>query len=218
MGLAVKVITDHGEEIPESYLVRIGGWTEDRYFAEAPEMRFCEFEDGELIMPSPVNVRHQKLVRFLTVLLQMYVGSKKLGEVLNGPAVVRLRPGLCYEPDLFFVSQERQALLKEQYFAGAPEMVVEVVSPGGRQHDLKEKAANYGKHGVREYWVIDPATGTLYRHTKPPSGGAHYLVQECKAGRVASSVVPGFWIDAAWLWQDPLPEEHALLERILAGC
>lgn len=215
MGLAVKVITDYGEEIPESYLVRIGGWTEDRYFAEAPEMRFCEFEDGELIMPSPVNVRHQELVRFLTVLLQMYVSSKRLGKVLNGPAVARLRPGLCYEPDLFFVPQKQQALLKEQYFAGAPEMVVEVVSPGGRQYDLKEKAANYEKHGVREYWVIDPVNSTLYRHAKPSSGEAPYLVQEWKAGRVASSVVQGFWIDAAWLWQDPLPEERTLLEQIL---
>jgi Uma2 family endonuclease len=106
-------------------------------------------------------------------------------------------------------------LLKEEYFAGAPDMVVEIVSRGGRQYDLKEKAANYRKHGVREYWVVDQTSTTLYRHTKPSTGDAPYLVQEWKAGRVASEVVPGFWIDAAWLWQDPLPEERTALDHIL---
>ncbi len=50
MSLPWKVLTDRGEEMQEAYLLRTGGWTEERYFREAPENRIVEFEDGEIIM------------------------------------------------------------------------------------------------------------------------------------------------------------------------
>ena len=215
MGLTVKVITEEGEEVPEFYLLRLGGWTEARYFAEAPESRIVEFEDGELIMPSPVNVRHQDLVGFLTFLLRGYVGAKGLGKVLNGPAVVRLRPGLDYEPDIFVILREQLGQLEAQYFSGAPALVVEVTSPGGHTYDLKHKAANYGQHGVREYWVVELEEQRLYQHTLPAEAPAPYTVRDYARGRVESLVVPGFWIEVAWLWQDPLPPEPPLLEALL---
>ncbi|MBI3989313.1 MAG: Uma2 family endonuclease [candidate division NC10 bacterium] len=215
MGLTVKVMTEEGQELCDSYLLRLGGWTEARYFAEAPESRIVEFEDGELIMPSPVNVRHQQLVGFLTFLLRGYVRAKGLGEVLNGPAVVRLWPGLDYEPDIFVILGEQLRQFETQYFSGAPALVVEITSPGGRTYDLKHKAANYGRHGVREYWVVEPEEGRLYQHTLPAEAPAPYTVQDYASGRVESLVVPGFWIEVAWLWQDPLPLEPPLLEALL---
>ncbi len=199
MAFGVKVMAADGEELREPYLLRLGGWTEERYFAEAPESQIVEFEDGELIMPSPVNIRHQDIVGFLTFLLRGYMGSKGLGRVFNGPGVAR----------------EQLDQLAEQYFVGAPILVVEVISPGGRTYDLRTKAANYRQHGVREYWAIDPDARTLSQHTLPTADAAPYVVKEHTTGRVESYAVPRFWIEVAWLWESPLPEEMPLLDRLL---
>ena len=127
MGLPLRVTTPSGEEAREPYMLRVGGWSEARYFAEAPETRLAEFEDGEIVMHSPAGTRHQHVVRFLTFLITGYVTTRRLGTVLNGPAVVRLRPGLDYEPDIFFVAHDQRGRLGKQYLAGAPALVVEVL-------------------------------------------------------------------------------------------
>jgi Uma2 family endonuclease len=215
MVLAVNVRTREGEEICHSYLPRIGGWTEERYFSEAPESQIVEFEDGDLIVSSPVSIRHQKLVRFLTFLLRGYVGSKRWGRVFNGPAVVRLRADLDYKPDIFVVLQEHLHQLEEQYFSGAPELIVEVMSPSGRNYDLRTKADNYYQHGVREYWAVDPAANLLYHHTLSPDRLTPYRVRQYTWGRLESPMLSGFWLEVSWLWAHPLPVEKPLLDRLL---
>ncbi len=215
MSLALKVTTADGKEFAGPYLLRVGGWTEERYFAEAPESQIVEFDDGDLIVPSPLNIHHQDLVGFLSFLLRGYVSSKGLGRVFNGPAVVRLRPGLDYEPDIFVVLAEQLAQIGKQYISGGPAFLVEVISPGGRSYDLHSKADNYRRYGVREYWAIDPETRTLHQHNLSDHDEGRYLVREYVSGRVESTVLPGFWIDASWLWQEPLPEGFSLLEELL---
>lgn len=216
MSLAVKVIGPESEETLQAFLLRIPGWTEERYFEEAPEMWFVEFEDGELIMHSPVNIRHQVITQFLTVLLRVVVRSRGLGDVLCGPAVVRLRPGLNYEPDIFVVPAEQRDRLEKQHFSGTPLLVVEVISPATRHHDLVTKALAYRQHQVPEYWAVDPEQAILHQHLLPDDPMAPYRVTTHTQGRVESHALPGFWIDVGWLWQEPLPDELACLEQILA--
>lgn len=216
MSMAVKLIGPESEETLQAFLLRIPGWTEERYFDEAPEMWFVEFEDGELIMHSPVNVREQETVGFLSLLLRGFVRRRQLGTVLNGPAVVRLRPGLNYEPDIFLVPTEQFDRLEKQRFSGIPLLVVEVISPRTRHHDLETKATNYRKHDVPEYWAIDPERTVLHQHVLPENPSAPYLVTIHTHGRIQSRAIPGFWIDVGWLWQEPLPDELSCLEQILA--
>lgn len=215
MRLPVKVVELDGAESSRPYLLRLMGWTEEQYFKEAPESRFVEFEDGELIVHSPVNVRHQRIVGFLTALLRVYVRSRNLGGVLNGPGVTQLRPGLDYEPDIFVVPTEHLDRFGEQHFAGAPALVVEVISPSTHTYDLQTKVANYRAHGVPEYWVVEPERQTLHRHVPPEDPSAPYLVTPYAAGRLESQAIAGFWIEAGWLWQEPLPAELGCQEQIL---
>ncbi|MFQ5668395.1 MAG: Uma2 family endonuclease [Candidatus Binatia bacterium] len=217
MGLPLRVTTASGAEAREPYLLRVGGWTEARYFAEAPETRLVEFEEGEVIMHSPAGTRHQRLVGLVSFVLTGYVARHRLGTVLNGPAVVRLRPGLDYEPDIFFVPQADLGRLGEQYFAGAPALVVEIVSAGTRHHDLHTKAANYQRHRVKEYWAVDVQKRALIRHQRAGRATAPYRVTRHAKGRVASTAIPGFWLEASWLWRQPLPPELECLERILGS-
>ncbi len=215
MKLPVKVVELDGTRSYRPYLLRLMGWTEKQYFKEAPEMWFVEFEDGELIVHSPVNVRHQRITGFLTFLLRGYVGSRNLGEVLNGPGVTRLRPGLNYEPDIFVVPAEHLRRFHRQYFAGAPALVVEVIAPSTRTYDLRTKAGNYRAHRVPEYWAVDPERQTLHQHLLPEDPSAPYLVTTHTDGRLDSQAVAGFWIDVGWLCQEPLPAELGCLEQIL---
>lgn len=104
--MQIRVVTGEGQQVAEPFLVRLGGWTEERYLAEAPEDRLWEFQDGELIVHSPATPAHQRIVGFLTFLLKGFIEERGLGEVFNGPAVLRLRPGADKEPDLFFVRRE----------------------------------------------------------------------------------------------------------------
>lgn len=215
MSLALRVVDADGQEPPEPYLVRLGGWSEERYLAEAPEDRVVEFEEGEIIVPSPATARHQQLVRFLTFLLAGYARTRQRGEVLNGPAVVRLGPGLYYEPDIFFIRQDMLPYLEEKYFAGAPALVVEITSASTRNRDLKEKAAVYAQYGVEEYWVVETQAGALYQHVQTPGGTSGYRRQEYRQGKMLSQSLPGFWLDVSWLWQEPLPPELPCLQEIM---
>jgi Uma2 family endonuclease len=210
--MRVRLMTESGEEIRGAFLLRLGGWTEARYLEEAPEDHIWEFEDGEVIVHSPAPLSHQRLVGFLSFLLRGYVEAHGLGEVFNGPAVLRLRPGAVKEPDLFFVHRDRLPGSRSDRVEGPADLVVEVVSPPTRRYDLEEKARIYEEGGVREYWVVDPELRVVTIHRLDHPG---YRVGEISQGRIPSTAVPGFWIEAEWLWRDPLPAALECLRQIL---
>ncbi len=206
------MVTEAGEPVGE-FLLRLGGWTEEQYLREAPEDRIWEFADGEVIVHSPASITHQRIVRFLTYLLTGYVEERGLGEVFNGPAALRLRPGLIKEPGVFLVTPGR-ATVGSLFVEGSADLVVEVASSATRTYDLQEKAAAYRQSGVREYWVVDPDRKEVVVHRL--EGGSDHT-ETLAAGRLVSSAVPGFWIEVTWLWQDPLPPATACLREVLGS-
>ncbi len=210
--MPLKVSSEFGSREMIAQEVRLPGWSEERYFEEAPENGFFELKDGELIMHSPVNLEHQRVVGFLHALLRAYAGRQNLGEVFAGPAVLRLRPDLNREPDLFFVGRDRSAQINEQHVDAPVELVIEVTSPDSENRDLYEKRDEYEAAGVEEYWVVDLSTRRVAQHTRE---AGRFQAASFTKGRVESQAVPGFWILAEWLWERPLPEELACLDQIL---
>lgn len=117
-----------------------------------------ELVEGELrIMPSPTT-SHQTVVLNLAVKLKTFTKEKDLGLVFVAPLDVQLSDDLCYQPDVLFVAKESKAQITEVDIQGAPDLVVEIVSPSSRRIDRKEKMENYAKHGAREYWLVYPET------------------------------------------------------------
>lgn len=117
-----------------------------------------ELVEGELrIMPSPTT-SHQTVVLNLAVKLKTFTKEKDLGLVFVAPLDVQLSDDLCYQPDVLFVAKESKAQITEVDIQGAPDLVVEIVSPSSRRIDRKEKMGNYAKHGAREYWLVYPET------------------------------------------------------------
>jgi Uma2 family endonuclease len=117
-----------------------------------------ELVEGKLReMPSP-TVSHQRALKQLLKKMDEFASEKKLGEVLCAPLDVQLSDDLCYQPDVLFVAKESKAKITDVDVQGAPDLVVEIVSPSSRYTDRKEKMGNYANYGVREYWLVYPET------------------------------------------------------------
>ncbi len=115
-----------------------------------------ELLDGELVMAPSPNVPHQDISGSLFVLLKLFVDRTGLGRVFHAPLDVVLSTTSVVQPDLLFISNERDQILTEANIQGAPDLVVEVLSPSTTSRDWRIKLDLYAQHGVREYWVVDP--------------------------------------------------------------
>ncbi len=184
--------------------------TEEEFLAWCDSDTRAEWVDGEVIIISPVNLEQAILFRFLLRLLSDYVDARDLGIVLGPEFQVRLGTQRRRRtPDLLFVARERLGIVRETEVDGAPDLVVEIVSPESRRRDREEKYREYEAAGVREYWIIEPDTRTADFHALGPDG--RYRPLPVEAGAVRSTVLIGLELRPDWLWQRPLPLPSALL-------
>jgi len=211
--MKVMVVDERKELLREPYVVRLGGWTLERYLAEAPEHPIWEFVRGEVIVHSPATAEHQRIVSFLVRLIGGCCEARGWGEVLTGPAAIQLLPDVVREPDIFVLPPEEVSKAKGAPLSVSPALVVEVMSPTTRTIDLREKAEDYALARIPEYWAVDPERKEVFVHRLE---GERYRVERVAAGEVRSSV-PGFWVEAEWLFQEPLPSAAGCLQAILAG-
>ena len=125
-------------------------------YRKTPDDERWELLDGELVMaPSPTTA-HQKVSRTLVRIVEDFVTQMQLGEVLNAPLDVVLSNTTVVQPDLLFVSTERQHIVTDTNIQGAPDLVVEILSPSTTSRDWRIKMDLYAQHGVHEYWIVDP--------------------------------------------------------------
>ena len=130
-------------------------------YLQLPEGKRYEILDGELcVVPAP-NTRHQRVSRDLLVALIRHVESTGLGEVLHAPYDVVLSHENVVQPDILFVRRERLGIIAEANIREAPDLIVEILSPGARGKDLEIKRKIYARFGVQEYWIVDPDAATV---------------------------------------------------------
>ncbi len=130
-------------------------------YSRTPDDERYELLDGELVMaPSPME-SHQIVVMELGALLHVFVKARGLGQVFSAPYDVVLSDTDVVQPDLLFVSNERAHIRTPANIRGAPDLVVEVLSPSTARRDWREKLDLYAEHGVPEYWLVDPDAKTV---------------------------------------------------------
>jgi Uma2 family endonuclease len=180
-------------------------------FLRAYDGVHAEWVDGTVVPMTPVTPRHQRVANFLTLLFQVYCEERDAGSVLSAPVQMKLARS-AREPDVMVLLPEHAARITEAYVDGPADLVVEVVSPESRTRDRVEKLREYEQAGVREYWLIDPARqqADVYRLS---DGGRFEAVPLGTPPRLASEVLPGVVIEAAWLWAEPLPKLSAVLRE-----
>jgi Uma2 family endonuclease len=127
-------------------------------FKMLPEGTCAELIDNSLYMSPAPTLDHQDVVSNLLATLYIFVKKNNLGKLYPGPVDVYLNRTNAFQPDIVFVAKENLDILKEDGIYGTPDLVIEILSPGTKKLDLTKKKDAYEKAGVKEYWVVDPAT------------------------------------------------------------
>ena len=173
---------------------------------------FADLIDGEVLMHSPVSIPHARLLNFLDRLLGAYVDRHRLGELFREVVAVRLDRGNVFLPDLAFYRAERRSAFRRNHIEAAPDLVVEALSRRTADRDTGPKFAAYQRHGVMEYWLLDPQTlaHRFYRRT-----GDELVEYAAGEPKIESRAVPGFFVLRDWLDPErlpPLTESLAVIE------
>ena len=116
-----------------------------------------EFIGGRLYVTPAPAIRHQRVSKRLQAALMRMLEDAGRGEVFYAPFLVEF-PGTGdrVQPDLIFVSDERREIIGEKQVLGAPDLVVEILSPSTAHRDRGIKLDLYARSGVRQYWIVDP--------------------------------------------------------------
>jgi len=130
-----------------------------------------ELIDGEHYLSPAPALKHQDIVLNLGRILSTFVRAHELGRILVAPVDVLFSERDVVEPDVLYVSSAHSDRRRERYVAGAPDLVVEVLSPSSRDVDRIKKRRLYEAHGVPEYWIVDPAADTVEVNRTTTPGG-----------------------------------------------
>ena len=160
-----------------------------------------ELLDGEIVKYSAPESRHQIVLANLFRQVDSHVFSKKLGRVLFAPLSVMLGEHSAPQPDLLFVATKNLKIIEQKCVTGAPDLVVEIISPGSVVRDRVQKKEIYEKAGVPEYWIVDPkyALVEVYQHTASGYTLFHDVEGE---GMVKSRIIKGLKIDVTDIFSD----------------
>ena len=186
------------------------GVREEEFYALGEDSDW-EYVDGRLVM-SPASDRHEDLFCFLLALLRTFLDERGGGVVRGSRYPMRLDERWSPEPDLLVVRNEGLNRMTPMRLEGPADLVIEIASDGDPAYDTREKLPRYQAAGIPEIWLIDPFEKVVRSHRRTEAG---YEEIEISVGRLESVVVPGFWIDAGWLWRPKLPSTFGCLKKIL---
>lgn len=169
--------------------------------------QYAEYVDGEVFANMSVTDKHDFLTKFLITILTFYVSTKKLGRICGEPYQMKMKFDdkiKGREPDIFFVKTENLHRIKEKFFDGAADLVIEIISPESIIRDTEDKFEEYEAAGVKEYWIINPnrRTANFYGYDEK---GKYKMLPILADGKFESLIIEGLWIKTGWLWQEDLP-------------
>ena len=179
-------------------------WRYEDYLQLPDDGKRYEIIEGVLYVANAPTIEHQYAVGEAFAYLRQFVRDQQLGIVLAAPIEVHLsessRP---VQPDVLFSRKARQSILTPQFCDGAPDLIVEVISPSSLRLDRQVKYRAYEQHGVAEYWLVDPKLRGVEIYTLT-DGEYALLGQYTDDDLLESNIRPGLQIKANSLFQLPL--------------
>lgn len=161
-----------------------------QFYDTITEQEKAEFINGEVVVQSPAKFEYTSAAKHLLRLLDAYVDQHNLGFVGYEKMLISLTRN-DYEPDICFFGAEKAAqFTPKQMLFPAPDLIVEVLSPSTEEKDRGLKFEDYAAHGVREYWLVDPATQTVEQYVLREA--TYHLLTKARSGTIVSVVVDGF--------------------------
>ena len=130
-------------------------------YLKTPEGGKFQLIAGEIFEMTSPSLYHQEILLNIISEFRHSLLKNKIGKVFVAPLDVYFSDTEVYQPDILILLNESFSKMKENKIEGAPDLVVEVLSPSTAYYDLKHKKSIYEKQGVKEYWIVDPIDKTL---------------------------------------------------------
>ncbi|MEP7143270.1 MAG: Uma2 family endonuclease [Ferruginibacter sp.] len=127
-------------------------------FEILPEGLLCEVIENVLYMTPAADFFHQELSLELSAAIFNEVKNADAGKCVAAPVDVFLDGANAYQPDILFITRENLGIIKDGKIRGAPDMIIEILSPASVKYDKIIKRAVYERNGVKEYFIIHPKT------------------------------------------------------------
>jgi len=175
--------------------------TYEDYVTLPDDGRRYEILDGELaVSPSPTSA-HQFVSHNLEFALSSWVRAKKLGRIWDAPLDLILEPTVVMQPDVFFISTARAAIVTKRGVEGAPDLVVEILSDSTASRDRGVKKHIYARHRIGRYWIVDVDRKTIEVYAL--GDGDYDLLATYGGNDVARLDVPeGFVLPLSEVWPE----------------
>ncbi len=183
------------------------------HWCDAGDDHRGEWVDGRVQLMNAVDFDHADTFEFLYPLVTLFVKRHRLGRVFAERYQIRLpRRRRRRSPDFFFVPTDREHLLERRQCRGAPDLVVEIVSPDSQSRDRREKFLEYEAGGVREYWLVDRPSRSFEGYAA--GGNRKFAPLPVDDGRVYSTVLPGLFFRPDWVWQLRYPDVDQVVRQM----
>ncbi|GBD92747.1 hypothetical protein BMS3Abin05_00322 [bacterium BMS3Abin05] len=153
-----------------------------------------EIIEGELLISPSPKTGHQRIHARLFNALMNFVQKNHSGELFSAPLDVVFSNLNVVQPDLLFISKKRRSIIAEDNIRGAPDLIVEILSPYTEKADRIQKKELYAVYGVREYWIADPEKETIEVYSLSAEGYRLSGTFE-KTDRLQSVILKGFEIN-----------------------
>ena len=156
-----------------------------------------ELINGAIMRRTSPNLDHQEVSMALSAILRTFIKSNNLGSLFAAPTDVYITEFDLVVPDLVFVSKNNLGILQEKRcIVGVPDLIIEILSKGTQKTDKGDKMKLYKKHGVKEYWMINPRSQGVEVHVWQ-AGDYELVFSAEESGEMTSTVLENFKIDIA---------------------
>lgn len=150
------------------------------------EGTLCQLINNKLIMsPAPVII-HQQILNEINIEISIFLRKNSIGKIIIAPVDVHFSEENILQPDLLFIKNENLNVIRNKGLFGAPDLIIEILSPSTSQFDYEEKKSVYERYGVEEYFIVDPNTkseDSFFLNNK------EYEAQETTEGKIKSVIL-----------------------------
>lgn len=173
--------------------------TYDDYALLPDDRNRHEILEGDLIVTPSPTTNHQKVSRNLEFILFSHIKQNNSGELFYAPIDVILDESTVVQPDIIFILKEHLHILSKRGVDGAPDLLVEILSPATAKYDRISKKQLYARYGVRWFWIVDPDEKKVEEYERE---GETYNLRTARSEKdsFTSGIFPELDIDLSLVW------------------
>jgi Uma2 family endonuclease len=169
---------------------------------EFPENDYYIYEliNGIIMKKAAPKPIHQEISSELEFAIKLFLKNNDIGKMYHAPIDVFFDDENQTQPDILFIKKDREFIIdKQEGIMGAPDLIVEILSPGSYKADKIDKKNLYERFGVKEYWIIDPNNKVVEAFVMNDNAYVLQYILE-NDGQLASTVLTGFTMDIKTLF------------------